>query len=148
MKRYVKSVTYSTKNPVKKSELSDYLPYISISETDAWNMYNSGRANILYKTKSGNLAVAKCNLKVDWKDWTLPTAKPDLKDGDTLKLYVHAEYTAIFVCTKTAGWGKVYYVPANTHYIPTEDAINYIADMYGIENFIYHKGSRYYKLDI
>ena len=134
---------------VRKAELSDYLPYISILKTDAWDMYNSGKpVNILYKTKSGSLAVAKCNLKVDWKDWRLPTAKPDLKDGDTLKLYVHSEYTAIFVCTNTPGRGKVYFVPANNYYIPTEDAINYIADMYGIENFLYHKGSRYYQLDI
>ena len=78
---------------------------------------------------------------------TIQTAIDNAKDGDTLKVYVHSEYTAIFVCTKTPERGKVYYVPGR-YYIPITDAINYIANIYDIDNFLYHEGYRYYKLDI
>lgn len=142
----MKIYAYSKESLIKKSELSDYLPYISISETDAWHLFNLGKpVNILYKTETG-FEVVKCKITVDWDDWTLSGYGifKNAKDGDTVKVYTHSKFTSIFVCTDKPERGKAYFL-AGSH---TSEAVKYIANMYGIENFLRKKGYKYYKVNI
>lgn len=145
MKIYSSSITYSSKDLIKKSELADYIPYIDLSaRIPIIRFYTGVPVNIIHQTKSG-LTVTRCKFDLDQDNYRLGAYFDNVKDGDTVELYAYTEFTPIFVCTNTPGRGKYYYVSGRDI---VKDAIKYVADIHNIDNFLYSKSNRYYKLNV